>query len=210
MRQEGVFLKTKEDFDKTNKFINNVFCTKNDLPEKVFNDNYGNFLFQEFDWTTSGEFWNTISSIAKLMDDNLIIVAVQDPHPVDYYYKHFSYYNWAEIPLEFTNDQYYEFIATAPKDSEADAIIYNTNTIAWMSPSMKWGIWGDRSYGICILAFEKATEIDNVLPILETWRQVKDSIDWIAINFKDQKIPKNFKNRIIDNFEKNNTKTFTG
>lgn len=200
MSAEEVFLKTKEDFDKNSKFINTVFFTKSDLPEKVFNDNYDNFLFEEFDWTTSGEFWDTIKGIAKVMNDDHVIVAVLNPHPVDYYYKEFNFYNWAEIPLEFDIHQYYEFLETSPNSSEADAIVNNSFTIAWTSPSMKWGIWGDRSYGTCILAFEKGNNIDSILPILDNWKPVKKAIDWISLNFKDQKIPEDFKNRIFKNY----------
>ena len=196
-----IFLNTIEDFNKNTKFVNDVFCINNKLPEKVFNDSYCNFLFEEFDWTMSSGFWNIIKNIATITNDKHVITAVLNPHPVDYYYKNFKYFNWAEIPVEFEGDVYCEFIEKAPKLSEVDSIIYNSNTIVWTSPTSQWGIWGERSCGICIIAFKKGVEMENILPVLQNWQPVEKAIEsWISVNFKGQKVPDGFKQRIISNY----------
>ncbi len=46
-------------------------------------------------------------------------------------------------------------IESSPEESPADAIVFNSEVVVWLSPSMKWAIWGERSYGICIVGLSE-------------------------------------------------------
>jgi hypothetical protein len=202
MNVSELFLKTTKEFDENYFRIKKIFNMEVQLPYRVFKDNYSHYLFEEFDWALSEEFWDSIKKIANLVNDSHIILGVIDPHPVEYYFKEFNYYNWAEIPLECSSQQYYDFLWTAPESSQADSIVLNSNTIIWASPSMKWGVWGDRSYGVCVLAFRKDVEIDYNFSAIKSWITVEKAVDLlISANFKDQKVPEKIKNMFLENFK---------
>ena len=83
-----------------------------------------------------------------------VIMGVLDPHPEEYYYKEFGYYNWLKLPCDLTGDQYMDVLEEYPQDSMADSIMHNSFVVVWFPPSKEWIIIGDRSYGINILAIK--------------------------------------------------------
>lgn len=203
MNLDTIFVKEKDEFLKVNKFIGSVFNTENTLPEQVFTKNFTDYLFEEFDWTMDDEFWNFIKVLAIKSGDNQVFSAVIDPNQMDYFFKEFSYFNCVKLPVELEDNEYREVLEFGPIGSPADAILYNSNVIVWTSPSMKWGVWGQRQYGTCIMAFNSEIEINELMPYLKSWKSAENALDsWIAINFTNQKIPEGFTKMFNKNYSK--------
>lgn len=193
MNLDTIFIKEKDEFLKINKFIRNVFNTESALPEQVFAKNFSNYLFEEFDWTMNGEFWDFIKTLADKTGDSQVFSVVIDPNQLDYFYKEFNYFNCVKLPVCLENSQYFEVLELGPKGSPADAILYNSNIVVWTSPSMKWGVWGQRQYGTCIMAFNKDLKIDDLMPYFKSWKSADKALEsWVAMNFSNQRIPEEF------------------
>ncbi|WP_409298816.1 hypothetical protein V1498_10390 [Peribacillus sp. SCS-26] len=184
---KGSFVEHTDKYKKLLNMIKGIFNTDNDLPDKVFKETYNHFLFGDCDWTMYEEFWGVLKLLMTASGDKSVLTAVMDPDPVGYYYKEFGYFNWFTIPLEASDDEYYTLLETSPEDSIADAILYNSYTILWLSSSGKWGIWGDRSSGICVLGIQNLSDFDeDITPGLKNWRSLDETVkSWIELNFLD-------------------------
>ena len=203
-----LFIKDMNEYNDTLKLISNVFRMERGLPEQVFIEKYDKFLFEEFDWTMSGEFWNILQTLARKTNDNYIITAIMDPSPANYFYNEFGYFNWGKLPINLTSDKYLKFIESSPKDSVADSILHNSNTIIWTSPSLKWGIFGERNYGVCVMAFKSDLDIDDLSTILKSWKPVKKALElWLPNNFANQRVPKEISDSLCNNYFSTNNNT---
>jgi hypothetical protein len=130
-----------------------------------------------------------------------VLVAVLDPDPINYFYHWFGYYNWVKLPVSITGREYFEILDSGPEDSLADAMLINSETVIWMPMSKKWAIWGERSYGVCILAFADDKTKIALESIIKTWKPVDIALkDFVDINFKDYKAPKEFADPLLKNY----------
>lgn len=201
MDSEKLFITEKKVYYDILKMIGKVFRIDNEFPGQVFQENYNDYLFEEFDWLMSSESWEVIKSLAQRSNDENIILAVLDPKPINYFYKEFGYFNWGKLPINLTDEEYFKFLEFSPKDSIADSILYNSNIVLWTSPSLKWGIFGQRDYETCVLAFNKESHFNDSLQFLRSWHKVEESLAlWVPNTFQNQKIPKVFSNNLLKNY----------
>jgi hypothetical protein len=201
MSSNVTFISSKKEFEESQKLISNLFRLDQQLPEQVFGENLGNFVFSDFDWAMSFDFWETIRELAEASQDAYILTAVLEPNPIDYFYYEFGYYNWVKLPISISADDYWEVLQLGPKDSPADAMLFNSFIVVWVSPSMKWAVWGDRTYGICIFASEKGSNIINHSSLLGTWKTVNEALtDLLPINFKSRQMPIEFSSTLRSNY----------
>lgn len=148
------------------------------------------------------EFWSTLQALARITNDDYVLIAVLDPNPVEYFYEQFGYVNWGTLPTDLTDDRYIAFLELNPQESMADSMLYNSNVVVWTSPSMKWGIFGERDYGTCILAFRNDFKLENSSSILESWKPVEEIMRlWFPLNFANQNIPEEFIDTLRDNYD---------
>jgi hypothetical protein len=201
MKIKNFFVKEANEFKQIYNDINGIFNVEKGLPEQVFNDRFSNFLCEEFDWTMSDKFWDLLKTLAIKSNDDQIFMMVLDPNPVDYYHKEFNYYSCLKFPISIVNTEYFETLEIGPDESPADAILYNSFTIVWTSPSMKWGIWGQREYGVSIIAINNELDYKEFLPFLNLWKTADEAMNgWMYLEFKDQINPQKFKELFIKNY----------
>jgi hypothetical protein len=198
MSPENFNIHTPDDFARTKETLSNVFDLDKRLPEQIFRNNFGNFLFEDFDWAMTPKFWGTLQRLSTASSDDHVIVAVLAPDPQNYYYKEFAFYNWLKIPMTVSAMDYFSALETGPEESPADAILYNSKIVAWCSPSMKWAVWGERPYGVCVIGFSNES---TVIAPQGLWRSAKEALDdFIVLNFRKFEIPKEFSDALILNF----------
>ncbi|MGR3779337.1 hypothetical protein ACT1UG_27655 [Bacillus paramycoides] len=202
MDLKSTFIKDLQEYRNLESIVNSIFYTDRQLPEQVFRKDFGNYVFEEFDLAMSDKFWDTIQILARQSQDNYVLCAVLNPHPLEYYYKEFGYFNWVKLPLNLTADEYLDILNIEPESSPADSITTNSFTIVWLSPSMKWAIWGDRNDEVCVLAFKDQSNVSEILPQLRTWRFVEDEAvsDWIGMGFRGFTIPKEIADALKNNY----------
>ncbi len=151
---DNLFVRRKEEFHKINELLHEAIDVRKEMPDYVFKKKYKYFKFIYDYEAFSNEFWDILKNLTLISQDNSIILAVLKPHPEEYYYKYFGYYNYGVFPIDTTADQYTKFISHSPKDSPADAILYNSYYICWFSNSLNWIIYFDREYELCVLAYD--------------------------------------------------------
>lgn len=184
MNVERFFISNSEEFTKLGNELDSIFNRKNQFPNQVFSDSYAGYKFEEFNYVLSDEVWNTLQRLAIATNDDFVYVAVLDPSPDEYYYKEFGYYNWIKLPINLTADQYFNMLDFGPKESPVDAILFNSYTVVWFSPSLKWGIWGERNIEVCVIGFIDETVESKLTSILNTWRPLNEVVSsWIQLNF---------------------------
>lgn len=202
MDMQTTTIREKKDFEKLWEVVNSIFKINHRLPNQVFNSGFCNFLFGEFDRVIGDAFWDSsIKPLALASQDTHLLVAVLDPDPINYFYREFGYYNWRKIPVNITGHDYFKILEIGPENSPADAMVFNSETVVWVPMSKKWAIWGERSYGTCILAFTEESTGLATTSLTKTWRSAEKALDdFICLNFNDQKIPKEFADSLIQNY----------
>lgn len=199
---KSFFIQDVIEYNNLKEFLEEIFHLNKEIPDQVFQKDFGDYLFEQFDVIMSEEFWTAIRGLAEKSKDDYVILGVLNPHPMDYYYKEFGYFNWVKLPLNLNKDDYWNIINEGPRNYEADAIIFNSFIIALFPPSKKWGIWADRNYEISVIAFNDCNL--NVNPILKSWLPVENDtvFEWMRYSFRpDFKVPQSFSQKIKRNYQ---------
>lgn len=194
---------TKEaDFKEIDTLVRKVFLLEGDIPDQVFNPPFDNFLFQEFDWALTPNFWDSaIQPFSLALEDAYVVVAVLEPNPVNYFYQNFGYYNWFKYPPTINGRDYWKILEKGPKESPADALLFNSETIVWLPASLKWAVWGNRSYGLCIIAFQDNETKIKLTSFLKSWKSAAVALNsFIGVNFQERKIPLEFRDSFMQNY----------
>ena len=95
---KSFFIKDVNEYFKLNDILESIFQLDKEIPDNVFQKEFRNYLFEQFDNVLCGEFLTTIRGLAEKSKDDYVILAVLKPNPMDYYYKEFSYFNWLKLP----------------------------------------------------------------------------------------------------------------
>ncbi|RAT04121.1 hypothetical protein A6E25_08825 [Bacillus cereus] len=202
MNLESLIIKNKEAFDKWKHELDGMIHLDLNLPNQVFQNDYGNYMFGEFDSLMYDSGWNEIRKLAQTTHDSFIIMGVLDPHPEEYYYKEFGYYNWLKLPLGLTGEQYMDVLEEYPQDSMADSIMNNSFVVVWFPPSREWIIIGDRNYGINILATKNESGLKYKFTQFNNWSSLDN---FISLNFEDEVQYKGFIEKIAKNYAEENS-----
>lgn len=195
---QSKLISDKEQFEEALNLVKRAFDYEQRLPEQVFNVPFQKRCVFDFDKAMGYSFWYELERLVNLSNDPYILVAVLDPHPVDYFYNEFSRYNWCILKKNTTPEEYWNAIESSPEESPADAIVFNSEVVVWLSPSMKWAIWGERSYGICILGLSE--EISSYKS--ESCITIDTAIsDLVSLNF-GSKIPDEVVSKLMLHYNK--------
>jgi len=200
-----LFIRNKLDFNEILIDTKEIFKLNSNLPENVFLTQFSNFKFNEFEWLMYDEFWDFMKILSDITGDDSVIISVIDPDPIEYHYKQFNFFNTVRIPKEFSVEEYRDVLNFHLPDSEADAIINNSNVISIFSNSKKWAIWADRNYGIMILGFnyDEVGEFNKL--DFKDWTSITDIniiTNWISYNFENETEIKNFADELYLNYQK--------
>lgn len=189
---ERFYIHDKADFEAMKKLVDNMFKTEKGFPEQVFKHQFNKFLYHSFYWTMSGDVWRQLQSLANESMDDYVLVAVLEPDPENYFRKEFKYYNWLKIPVNLSEDDYFDIIESFPKESPADAILYHSDVVIWFSPSGKWAIWGDRDWECGVIGFEGITNYKKLCPVLDSWFSLDDTLYQKFIDYYPQSFVQTF------------------
>lgn len=188
------FIQDKKKFEETLYWVTKMFNCEQRLPNQVYKVPFKRKVVIDFDDVMSPDFWIQLEKLIDLSNDSFVMMGVLDPDPVEYYYSEFAYYNWCILQKGTTSDEYWNILEQGPAESPADAILFNSEVVMWLSSSMKWAIWGERSYGICILSFnEDMSDCEN-----ESWFTMERAIiDLISLNFRNYTVPEEIVSKLM-------------
>lgn len=178
-----------------------IFLEKSELPHNVYHKSFDYYLFAEFDWAMSADFWSELKTLASQSADERVLVAVLDPNPIDYFFREFGYYNVFDLSVNASADDYWNALISGPPDSPADAVLYNANIVTWFSDSAKWAIWGQREFGICAAGLKKEIELFGAESPHPNWFTAESALrDLIPLFFGDKRVPEDFVSSILLNY----------
>jgi len=186
-------IKNEETFLNASYEIKQNFQINQGLPQNPFRHFYENFSFEEFDWALCDEFWKNIQKLALQSVDKYLLMAVLNPDPIHYYKKEFGYYNWSIIPTAASDNEYWQFLNHHPQKSPADSIFINSEKIAWLPPSKRWAIWGERSYELCVLGHQTDIEASS-------WKDINWALETIPNCFRNRVVPREFSENLRRSF----------
>lgn len=191
-----MFIRDVKTFDDSKRLIEKSFLINTLLPCQVFQSAFTWFAFDDFDWAMSGESWPVIQDLCNTSGDTSLLMAVLDPDPEKYYKKEFGYYNWVNVPSSISRSDYWGLINEHPECSEADSVLVNSETVVWLPQSANWAIWGERSYGLCVLGCSEPIQTDR-------WCSLEFALEnIIPFNFRDSIIPGEFSESLRSNYER--------
>lgn len=187
----------RQQFEQASSMVEKAFHHTRRLPDQVFKMPVRNRSVCEFDRALSDSFWTELTRLADAAGDSCILMAVLDPNPIEYFFKEFDQYNWCILSRGTTAEDYWEMLEQGPNGSPADAILFNSEVVIWLSPSLKWAIWGERSYGICLLGCDD--EISG--PTSDLWFSIETAItNRLPLNFNNQNVPDDIARSFLKNF----------
>jgi len=150
-----------------------LFCLQR-LPQQVFANATGCFLFFEFGRAFSEGAWRLFSRLAREFGEHLVRVKAIEPDAHAYYQHHFG--EVAEFALEGSDIEsaYVARMHNWPAASIADAMAYRADVAAWGGDSGRWACWGEREFNLCVLHVVSDERLikelrllpDDYLPIL--------------------------------------------
>jgi hypothetical protein len=194
VKSTSPFISDERLFASSKANVEKCFRLKEQLPSQVFQEGFIRFEFEEFDWAMSSEFWLSIQDLSRFSGDESCLVAVLDPHPSDYYKKEFGFFNWANLPVSASPDEYWSLLNQHPDGSPADSLLANSEKIVWLPQSGKWAVWGVRSSEVCILGWREAAA-----PVV--WHDVDWALKTAVPNcFRDRVVPQDFAERLRKNY----------
>lgn len=186
MMQMSLFIRDSLVFEARRRRLEELLRSESGLPEQIFRKDFVWFAFEEFDWAMSADFWPEAQRLARGSNDSSVLMAVLDPSPSDYYKKEFGVYNWAELSIGLSSDDYWSLLNHHPKSSPADSVIANSEKIVWFPESGKWAVWGERSYGVCVLGARAKLSLDS-------WHDVEWALqNYLPNCFREQVVPSDF------------------
>jgi hypothetical protein len=204
MSTSEIFISDNATFESIWTKLGQIFLEKSRLPQNVYYMPFDYYLFAEFDWAMSAEFWLELKILASYSADKRIIVVVLDPHPIDYFFKNFGYYNVFYLSTNASANDYWNAIISGPPDSPADAMLYNSNVVTWFADSATWAIWGQREFGICVAGFkESKINLYREESLRSNWFTTESALrDLIPMFFRDKRVPESFSLSILLNYRR--------
>jgi hypothetical protein len=124
------------------------------LPKQVFKKPLSLFLFISSDEIFhTASFFERIKSFLGQIGESRCFLAVIEPDPEDYFFRHFGKYSVIEMSVDDTDEDYLHIAQEDPGDSPADAIGFNSRIVLLFSDSRRWAIYVDRDYELGIVGF---------------------------------------------------------
>ncbi|MDG0875585.1 hypothetical protein L5D93_25445 [Paenibacillus thiaminolyticus] len=197
MGNEMVIIRYRIQFEEVAALAEDMVLCDSRMPDQVFRDCFNKFRFEEFDWAMSADFWPFLQEIADKSHDPYIVMGVIEPSPTDYFCKEFGCYNWFQLPVNMSGGDYWSVLELAPGGSPADALLFNSDVVVWLSPSKKWAIWGERTHGLCVLA----TRTIDSFQVNHSWRSADEALQGIIpMHFSNGIVPTDFAHTLRVNY----------
>lgn len=177
------------------KFIN----TRKRLPDFVFQRPFAKYFAIEHANIFKKEFGSFLFELSNIFEDESVNYMTLDPHPVDYYYEHFSFFGLASFKPSGLVERY---VPVMSREGNVDSFRSRGGDVgAFWGSSLKWGIFCDRfSWEIAVIAVSENVDV----PTIGSFRCMDASSlsDYIKAQYfsKDVSIALDFTQRFLANY----------
>jgi len=147
------FIDSKQDYSEATNELNQVFRKGIDIVDNPFAEDFKIFTGFEFDRIYGEEFYFGLVDFLTKRGNKEFTFYTLLPDPVEYFFSYFSKYSIGRIPINASNDDFWDFLNADP-GNHADSLIVNAETIAMYSNEPTWGIIGSKDLEIGIAGFK--------------------------------------------------------
>ena len=198
------FVMDTEAFKQYQARIDGLIRREKRLPENVFKGSLTHFVFIHADdlFHTQDPFGKMKSFVTSISEERWFL-AVVEPDPEDYFFRHFGKYSIIEMSVNDTTDEYRRILLEDPGDSPADAIMINSTIMMLASDSGRWAIYVDQGMELAIAGFVErelrenftaAYHPDGMLDVDEAIERVLEPL------YEQEKVPEDIRRQLTSNY----------
>jgi hypothetical protein len=176
-----------------------VINTGKRLPDFVFQRAFARYFAIEHAHVHRKEFGSFLFKISNIFGDKSVNYMTLEPDPVDYYYRHCSFFGLASFEPSSLVERY---VPVMSHGGNVDSFLYRGGDVgSFWGSSLKWGIFCDRiSWEIAVIAVSEHVDV----PTISDFRCMDAS--WLSDYIKNQysiknpSIALNFTQRFLTNY----------
>lgn len=200
------FLTEAGAFSSCRSALDTLIVRERRLPQQVFKSPLSRFVFLSSDdlFHTAG-FFDRIKSFLARVGEQRCFLAVVEPDPVDYFFRHFGKYSVVEMSFADTDEDYLRIMQEDPGGSPADAIGYNSRIVMLFSTSQRWAVYADRDFELAIAAFTEGELLQVFTTVYDSDRlfDVNEAIERLIKPIYSHGVPgvfADFTQRLVNNY----------
>jgi hypothetical protein len=183
----------KEVFSALSDECEKIINTRKRLPDFVFQRSFARYFAIEHSHIDRKEFGLFLFKMSNIFEDESVNYMTIVPHPVDYYYRHYSFFGLASFNSPTLAERY---LPVMSREKDVDSFLYRGGDVgAFWGSSLKWGISCDRiSSEMAVIAVSENVDVatisdfrcmdaSEILGYMKSQYRIKDPSHSIALDF---------------------------
>ena len=138
-----------------------IIDTRKRLPDFVFQRSFARYFAIEHSHIGRKEFGLFLFKMSNIFNDESVNYMTIVPHPVDYYYRHYSFFGLASFDPPSLVERY---LPVMSRGKDVDSFLDRGGDVgAFWGSSLKWGISCDRvSWEIAVIAVSDNVDVPTI------------------------------------------------
>jgi hypothetical protein len=131
------------------------------LPDFVFRHSFPKYFVIEYAHVYKREFGSFLLHLSNIFADERVNYMTLVPHPVDYYFRHHSFFGLASFESSSLVERY---IPVMTRNGNVDSFLNRGGDVGvfWGS-SLRWAIWCDRiSWELAVIAISEKVDLEEI------------------------------------------------
>jgi len=183
----------KEVFSVLSDECEEIIDTRKRLPDFVFQRSFARYFAIEHPHIGRKEFGLFLLKMSDIFEDEFVNYMTIVPHPVDYYYRHHSFFGLASFNPPSLAERY---LPVMSREKDVNSFLYRGGDVgAFWGSSLKWGISCDRiSWEMAVIAVSENVDVptisncrcmdaSEISGYMKSQYRMKDPSDSIALDF---------------------------
>lgn len=172
------------------------------LPDQVFRDPAGDWLFCEFDVVLTPEMWPALCAMARWHGDEHIELLVLEPDCDGFYLHEGLGYPARSLSVEASGDDYWAAVGFEPDGDALGSITISTNVVALTGASGKWGCWGERDPEVAVFqGFPDAATRSEWCERFGPFEEVSGALEsYLSLAFGGRPVPDDYAAALSANY----------
>jgi hypothetical protein len=217
MNRRAQFINDRESFDRYWHAVRHIFESRRRPPQQVFKQGYGQFVFCAFDLPMSPDFWPALQQSSFVRHDDSVVMIVLDPDPAAGFGQPIGPFAAFTLPVTAEQEAYTEAIWTiigtdvaetgrrtqaVPTGRSGDCMMILAETVIWMSETLEWALWAERSEAIGVLAVNIATPTSRP-SFDQNWLSIDRALGLVSMKYRSLEVPSEWESEFRRNYAPN-------
>jgi hypothetical protein len=161
MRNPSELIVDREVFSSLAGECETIINTQKRLPDFVFPKSFARYFVIAHAYVFRNDFGGFLFKLSTIFGDGSVNYMTIDPHPVDYYYRHFSFFGLASFRPSSLVERY---VPVMSREGNVDSFLARGGDVgAFWGSSLKWAIACDRiSWEMAVIAVSENVDIPAI------------------------------------------------